>query len=529
MLTPWWKEIAYLSMRTSVITSSPGIVLPTIAFSDTIQQAAIASKLIQSMLSYHHMIIENKIPQDVYGKTKLDMFQYKLLYGTTRIPRHSIDQLKLGSDMKVWSDHIVVIRNGNPFKVKVYDQTENVISLEQLEFLLKEFVYPHSQFINPFPILAGSGGDRETWAKIYAKMEQYNPELVESIEKALFVVNLDSKIDSNNPNSSPSYQSLSGGGKKSNSINRYFDKCIQVNVGFENQITLTNEHTVAELPPLALLCDIIMNNFETNAFKTDSNKLKEKSVEKLNFYLDESMKINLGIALKKVDELTDKVDATIHTFKGFGKSAIKKMQLSPDSFIQLALNLAFFKIHKNQPTTLEAVSLRKFKEGRTETIRLPTVETADFVKKVVCDNSSGTEVKNALIRGVVSHKSYTNECINGYGMDRHLLGLRLAARDLKINLPKIFLSPIYQKMIHFQLITSQVPTKHKIAFGFTPVHEDNYGVCYNPRQEEILFFITAPKYWKKTSSVKFVAALEESLTQMESILINSPSLIKAKM
>uniref|UniRef100_A0AC35TW31 Carn_acyltransf domain-containing protein n=1 Tax=Rhabditophanes sp. KR3021 TaxID=114890 RepID=A0AC35TW31_9BILA len=522
-LTPWWIDYAYLSHRESVISSSPGVILPKLNYQGNKGQVNAAAKLIQATLSYHHMIAGNLIPAETYRNSPLDMFQFHLMIGTTRIPRHIKDELKAGVDRQKWAKHIIVIRNGHAFKLNVYDDENNIMSLEQLENCLHNDIVKNSHQRNPYPLLAGSCGDRETWAKIWTKMEKQNMGQIKELEEALFVVNLDSLRDDNvsdDEMNSIALNSLTGGGANSNSINRWFDKTLQINVGCDGQVTLTCEHTPMELPPISQLTEFICTKIQIDFFKRKCGKLSENPVKQLNWQIDEEIKANLLICMNQINNLNDSIDVKIHTFSHFGKNFEKHMKLSPDSYIQLALQIAFYRIHHNHPATLEAVQLRKFREGRTETIRLPNMTTANFVEKLHDKKTSKIELSRLLKEAIYSHKQYSNVCSDGLGVDRHLLGLRMAARDLQIESPQIFEGEAYQKMIHFQMITSQVPSPTRTVMGFIPVHADNYGICYNPREKEIIFFITAPKEWKETSAAKLAEELDRALLDMKSILID---------
>lgn len=55
----------------------------------------------------------DQLKPDMAGKSPLDMSQYKFLFGTTRIPKVGVDEIKYGCDYKEPLQHIVVIRNGH--------------------------------------------------------------------------------------------------------------------------------------------------------------------------------------------------------------------------------------------------------------------------------------------------------------------------------------------------------------------------------------------------------------------------------
>jgi hypothetical protein len=48
-----------------------------------------------------------------HGHVFFDMEQYKLLFGTTRIPKLKMDEIIYGKDQKEWAKHILVVRDGH--------------------------------------------------------------------------------------------------------------------------------------------------------------------------------------------------------------------------------------------------------------------------------------------------------------------------------------------------------------------------------------------------------------------------------
>nr|CAD7577266.1 unnamed protein product [Timema californicum] len=115
------------------------------------------------------------------------------------------------------------------------------------------------------------------------------------------------------------------------------------------------------------------------------------------------------------------------TFPAFGKDVIKSFKVSPDSFIQMALQLAFYRLHKTPGAHYESAGLRKFIHGRTETIRSCSQESVDFAMKMLSGTATNEEKYRALLAAINYHKNYAIECVNGHGVDRHLLGLKLIA------------------------------------------------------------------------------------------------------
>ncbi|KAL7874869.1 hypothetical protein SRHO_G00058390 [Serrasalmus rhombeus] len=78
--------------------------------------------------------------------------------------------------------------------------------------------------------------------------------------------------------------------------------------------------------------------------------------------------------------LADDVDFHVFAFRDFGKGSIKKAKMSPDGFIQLALQLAFYRDRGMFCLTYEASMTRLFREGRTETVRSCTSESCEFLR-----------------------------------------------------------------------------------------------------------------------------------------------------
>lgn len=84
--------------------------------------------------------------------------------------------------------------------------------------------------------------------------------------------------------------------------------------------------------------------------------------------------------LQTAEAMIEDLDLYILPFFKFGKGAAKKGNLSPDAFIQLSLQLTYFRNAGQFCQTYEACMTRLFRDGRTETVRPCTNEAATWVR-----------------------------------------------------------------------------------------------------------------------------------------------------
>ncbi|ROT74309.1 putative carnitine O-acetyltransferase-like, partial [Penaeus vannamei] len=225
--------------------------------------------------------------------------------------------------------------------------------------------------------------------------------------------------------------------------------------------------------------------------------------------------------------LVEDLEMTCFLFTGFGTSFIKSQRLSPDSFLQMAIQLAFYRIHKEPGAHYESASTRRYLHGRTETIRSCSTESVEFAKTMLDENASADEKASSLRKAVEGHKNYAKDAVRGYGVDRHLLGLKLCAIEAGMDVPTLFMDVGYIRSSHMRLSTSQVPARCEAFMCFGPLVPDGYGCCYNPRPDSVVFGTSAFNSSPETDSATFRAALEESLMDMHDVLLKSG--LKAKL
>lgn len=156
-------------------------------------------------------------------------------------------------------------------------------------------------------------------------------------------------------------------------------------------------------------------------------------------------------------------------------------KLSPDAYIRMVLQLAWYKIRSEFTATYETALTRMFARGRTETIRTYTTDSRAWVLSTVQGRASVrpilhlsgahaetfvaylTEQKMLLHRAITTHASLTREAATGRGIDRHFLGLRLmlAQQSGSDNPVPLLNDELFQRSQAWKLSTSGLSAGHQ--------------------------------------------------------------------
>ncbi|CAB0035733.1 unnamed protein product [Trichogramma brassicae] len=212
--------------------------------------------------------------------------------------------------------------------------------------------------------------------------------------------------------------------------------------------------------------------------------------------------------------LSQDVDLECFQFDMFGSNKIKQCKMSPDSFIQIAMQVTYYQIHNQPPAHYESAALRRFKNARTECIRSTSNESVEFAKLMSNEKEFDETLKLAMIRAVNAHKKLATEASMGEGVDRLFFGLKMIAKEEQIKLPEFFSDISYTKSTSFTLTSSQVAYKTASFMCYGPVVPNGYGCCYNPRSEDIFFACSSFKGCPETSTQRFADTLKQSLIRM---------------
>ena len=197
-------------------------------------------------------------------------------------------------------------------------------------------------------------------------------------------------------------------------------------------------------------------------------------------------------------------------FTDFGKEHIKTLKVSPDSFVQIGIQLAQYKVFHKVYNAYESVMTKQFLGGRTETMRSITRESLAFVKNPTLEGLKAASLK---------HVERINECKNGQGIARHLFALKQVHEKLSPlkPLPKIFSSPGYTAMSTDHFSTSTSNSFGMRYAGYGPLIKDGFAVRYLVYKDQLHFVLSSQKH-RADSLILLKNSLEKSLKEMAALV-----------
>ena len=106
-------------------------------------------------------------------------------------------------------------------------------------------------------------------------------------------------------------------------------------------------------------------------FDTTSSRSNLPEPQEIRFEVNDKVQAEIDRAEKDFRDLIGKHELKVQRYLGYGKGLIKKFKCSPDAYVQMIIQLAYYKMYgKNRPT-YESAATRKFQLGRTETCLSP--------------------------------------------------------------------------------------------------------------------------------------------------------------
>ncbi|XP_022102558.1 carnitine O-palmitoyltransferase 1, liver isoform-like isoform X2 [Acanthaster planci] len=510
-VSDWWEEYVYLRGRDPIMVNSNYYGMDSIAMQPTNIQAARAANFTISLLRFRREIERETLkPLMMQGMVPLCSYQYERLFNTTRMPGLETDTLVHHKDSK----HIVVLSRGRFYKL-VFQVNGTMLSPAELQ---KQFQWiiddPSEPMEGEEHLPALTAGDRIPWALARQRFftRGVNKISLRAIDTAAFMVILDEEEQDYDTFPTPlkddwnqnrkldkfSHSLLAGNG-----YNRWFDKCFNLVIFKNGRMGVNAEHSLADSPVMAHLFeyafgeDIMVIGYNADGSCKGEVKATYAPPVHLKWELPDEVRTVMETSLETAKKIADDLDFHLLVHNQFGKGAMKKCKVSPDAFIQMGMQLAYFRDAGKFNLTYEASMTRLFRDGRTETVRPCTISSCDFVKCMEDPSSSKAQRLAAFRKACDAHVAGYRDAMCGKGIDRHLFCLYVVSKYLNEE------SPFLQKVLSepWRLSTSQTPhqqmnkldiTKHpeyiSAGGGFGPVARDGYGVSYIIAGEDVVFY-----------------------------------------
>jgi carnitine O-acetyltransferase len=467
-LHEWWNDTAYLSYR--------GPVVPYVSYfyshrddrrrrSPTKRAAAITT----AALEFKKQVDQGTLEPEYMKKLPICMDSYKWMFNASRVPAKPADYPVKFSHEE--NKHILVIRKNQFFKV-MHEVDGKQLNTSELGQLFQR-IYQTAEKAPPVGILTSENRDIWTEARgVLLKAHPSNAKALEAIESASFVVCLDDAAPVTLEERARQYWHGDG-------ANRWFDKPLQFIINDNGTSGFMGEHSMMDGTPTHRLNDyvndVIFNNKLDFSDPSVRSNLPEPSVVK--FHVNKQIQAEIDRASKDFADVIGAHELRVQAYQGYGKGLIKKFKCSPDAYVQMIIQLAYYKMYgKNRPT-YESAATRRFQQGRTETCRSVSDESVAFCNAMADPNMDAKATIDLFRKALNAHVEYISAASEGKGVDRHLFGLKklLGPND---EIPAIYKEPTYSYSNHWFLSTSQLSSEYFNGYGWSQVVDDGFGIAY---------------------------------------------------
>ena len=184
--------------------------------------------------------------------------------------------------------------------------------------------------------------------------------------------------------------------------------------------------------------------------------------------------------------------------------------MSPDSFVQMSMMLAYYKLYGHMVCAYEPVMTKGFYHGRTEAMRPATMEVKHLCETWCDPKSTPSQKEEALRHATHVHSQLVKECARGKGVDRHLFALKCIAEKQGMPIPPFFHQSPWKTLNHTILSTSNCGNPSLRLFGFGPVVPDGLGIGYIIKDRGVHFAISS----KHRQTKRYVHTLDNILKEM---------------
>ena len=596
---------SYLNFDNPVVLNlNPFFLLeddPTPARNNQVTRAA---SLVNSALEFVRAVRKEELPPDTIRGNPLCMFQYSRLFGTARVPTEN--GCHIGQDEG--AKHMIVLCRGQFYWFDALDDNSDLIMTEKDMAINLQVIVNDARQTPIHEAAKGALGvlsteNRKVWAGLREVLtrdeDSNNAECLSTVDSALFILCLDYTEPKSGPelcgNMLCGTSEVVKGVQIGTCTNRWYDKlqiivCQNGSAGINFEHTGVDGHTVLRFAS-DVYTDTILRfaksingqapslwtSTSPDPSKRDPDSFGDVSTtpHKLEWDMVPELSTALRFAETRLADLIQQNEFQTLDFATYGKNFITSMGFSPDAFVQMAYQAAYYGLYGRVECTYEPAMTKMFLHGRTDAVRSVTTESVNFVQTFWADNPASKKVE-ALKKATQRHTAMTKDCSKAMGQDRHLYALfcvwqraldeegaeaassngmssdgRSNSPDMgseahnssvgspKLNpafsdevspngspsnsrhtpqqMPAIFADGGWDKINSTILSTSNCGNPSLRQFGFGPTSGDGFGIGYIIKDDSISICASS----KHRQTKRFVDAIELYLLEIRKLLIQT--------
>ncbi|KAK3116588.1 carnitine O-acetyltransferase yat1 [Teratosphaeriaceae sp. CCFEE 6253] len=597
----FWYD-SYLNFDNPVVLNlNPFFLLeddPTPARNNQVTRAA---SLVVSALSFVRAVRKEELPPDTIRGQPLDMYQYSRMFGTARIPTDNGCQIGQDANAK----HIVVLCRGQFYWFDVIDENHDLIMTEKdvtlnLQVIVDDAVQTpvHEAAKGALGVL--STESRKIWSGLRDLMSKdegsNNSDCLNIVDSALFILCLDWSEPTSGAdlcmNMLCGTSEIERGVQIGTCTNRWYDKlqiivCKNGSAGINFEHTGVDGHTVLRFASDVYTDTILrfarsINGQAPSLWASTSPDPSKRDPEsfgdvsttphKLEWDMVPELSTALRFAETRLADLIQQNEFQTLEFMHYGKNFITSMGFSPDAFVQMAFQAAYYGMYGRMESCYEPAMTKTFFHGRTEAIRPVTPESVEFVRTFWADTQPDKKIET-LRKACERHTAITRECAKAQGMDRHLYALmclwqrqldgddsetasrngdggstngcaspasephdsslpspnrgslllsedgslpssRSPPRSQPPSMPAIFADPGWDKLNNTILSTSNCGNPSLRQFGFGPTSAEGFGIGYIIKDGSVSICASS----KHRQTKRYIDAIESYFLEMRKLL-----------
>ncbi|KAI2635393.1 acyltransferase ChoActase/COT/CPT [Xylaria nigripes] len=514
-LYQWWNDVAYLTYRDPVV--------PYVSYFYSHRDdrnrripSKRAAAITTAVLEFKKQVDNGSLEPEYMKKLPICMDSYKWMFNSSRVAAKPADH-PVKFDAK---DHkyIVAIRKNQFFKI-MHEVDGKQLTTAELEAQFAK-VYELAQRVPAIGALTSE--NRDVWTdarKLLLDASPKNAVALQAIEASSFIVCLD--------DASPvtleerAHQYWHGDGQ-----NRWYDKPLQFIVNDNGTAGFMGEHSMMDGTPTHRLNDFVNEVIFGNKLDFGNPTVRSNLPDPvaLKFEVTPGVQTEIDRATKDFGALIAQHELAVQAYQGYGKGLIKKFKCSPDAYVQMIIQLAYYKMYgKNRPT-YESAATRRFQLGRTETCRTVSDDSVAFCNSMADLNASNQDRIALFRKAIDAHIEYISAASDGKGVDRHLLGLKKLLEPGE-ELPAIYKDPAYGYSSSWYLSTSQLSSEYFNGYGWSQVIDGGFGIAYMINENSLNFNIVS----KGLGSEKMSYYINEAAGDLRDLLLPTVEAPKAKL